>query len=96
MQFYSRPESDRKFSGAAVEVGTCYQRVQVLNVTETAEVVALRSDYYGVPHVQFTLTCRLGPKIMDCEDKLLAVETFLQTYRPINSSAGVQGDRAKH
>ncbi len=86
MQFYSRTEKGADFTSTAVEVGTCYQRVQVLNVTETAEVVALRDDYYGVPHVQFTLTCRLGPKIMDCEDRLLAVETFLQTFRPIEAN----------
>lgn len=83
MQFYSRTEKNTDFTGSTIEVGTYYQRVQVLNVTETAEVVALRNDFYGVPHVQFTLTCRLGPKIMDCENRILALETFLQTYRPV-------------
>jgi len=86
MQFYSRTDKGLGGAQAGVEVGTYYQRVQVLNVTETAKIVGLCSDYYGVPHVQFTLTSRLGPKIMDCENRMLAVEVFLETYRPVDGN----------
>jgi len=86
MQFYSRTEKGPGGAQAAVEVGNYFQRVQVLNVTETAKIVGLCNDYYGVPHVQFTLTSRLGPKIMDCENRMLAVEVFLETYRPVDGN----------
>jgi hypothetical protein len=74
----------------AVEIGGTFSRSHELNIMETAEIVALCDDHSGVPHVRFNLISSLGPKVMDCGIKTLAVETFLQTYAPyvVSEDAG--------
>ena len=66
----------------AIEVGGLFSRMHELNISETAEVVALNDDHAGVQHVRFNLITSLGHKVMDCGIKTLAVKAFLQNYAP--------------
>ena len=59
-----------------------YHRLLATNVSETAEIVALAEDAYGVPHVRFELTAHLSGKILDTGQRTLATAAFLADFRP--------------
>ncbi|HJM51416.1 MAG TPA: hypothetical protein QGF63_16415 [Alphaproteobacteria bacterium] len=65
-----------------VAVGGLYHRLLATNVSETAEIVALAEDAYGVPHVRFELTAHLSGKILDTGQRTLATAAFLADFRP--------------
>ena len=85
---YAKSEVINGRGDIPLEVGGLFSRMHELNITETAEVVAVSKDHSGVPHVRFNLISSLGPKVMDCGIKPLAVETFLKTYLPCTKSTG--------
>ncbi len=86
MALYTRAETCADPRYGYVEVGAIYQRVQGTNVIETAEVIALSDDFYGVPHVRYQLTCHLGLNLLDREMRTLAVDSFLSTFSPIGEA----------
>ena len=65
-----------------ITVGSLYHRFLATNVRETAEIVALADDVYGVPHVRFELTAHLAGKILDSSQRTLATEVFLASFQP--------------
>ena len=65
-----------------VVVGGLYHRFLATNVRETAEIVALAEDAYGVPHVRFELTAQVSGKILDSCQRTLATAVFLADFRP--------------
>ncbi|MAG95772.1 MAG: hypothetical protein QF797_04815 [Alphaproteobacteria bacterium] len=65
-----------------VAVGSLYHRFLPSNVRETAEILALADDAYGVSHVRFELTAHLAGKILDSGQRTLATEVFLTNYQP--------------
>ncbi len=65
-----------------VTVGSLYHRFLATNVRETAEIVALADDVYGVPHVRFELTSRLAGRVLDSGQRTLATEVFLASFEP--------------
>ena len=79
---YTKAEVFSSSNNTTVEVGGFYSRLHEMNITDTAEVIALSDDHAGVPHVRFSLVSSLGPRVVDCGTKTLAVEAFLQTYSP--------------
>ena len=72
--------SGSKTDLSALKVGCLYSRLHKVNVTETAQIIALSDDHAGVRHVRFSLVSSMGSRVMDCGTKLLAVDTFLDTY----------------
>ncbi|MEE9140716.1 MAG: hypothetical protein V3U18_08075 [Alphaproteobacteria bacterium] len=63
-----------------VKAGSVYRKVHRDNIVETARVVSVGEDCFGIPHVRFKL-CYERPNRMFLEDaRVLALESFAQHY----------------
>lgn len=65
---------------ASVEVGATYYRMRGGNVSEFAEVVALRDDGLGIPHVRFRLKVARGGGVTEDGPRTLSLDSFRQLY----------------
>ncbi len=65
-----------------IQPGNRFCRRRRDNVTETATVLDLRPDPFGIPHVHFTLTFE-QPTIGYINEglRVLALRTFIDAYR---------------
>ena len=63
-----------------VKVGSVYQRVHTGEIVETATVLSVGKDSFGIPHVRFNV-CFERPNRKFLEDaRVLALESFAQYY----------------
>ena len=68
-------------SQANVEPGNRFCRRRRDHVTETATVLELRSDHFGIPHVHFTLAFEQPSHGSIYEGlRVLALRTFVDAY----------------
>lgn len=81
----------KRESEPTVEKGCVYRRVRADRTVETAKVLELHNDSFGIPHVRFQvmfgridgLPQRDGPR-------MLSVASFMQQYRErVARSAGL-------
>jgi hypothetical protein len=93
---YEKAEVIRNSAKGLVEVGGLYGRMHEMNISETAEVIALCDDYAGVPHVRFSLVSSIGPRVMDCGVKTLGITAFLETYKPCGDKDVAIGSNVTH
>ncbi|MEQ8371305.1 MAG: hypothetical protein RIE31_10945 [Alphaproteobacteria bacterium] len=65
----------------AVEMGARYRRVLPNRVIETAEVLTVKGDVYGIPHVTFRLRFEHPSKgsVLD-GPRVLALSSFASQY----------------
>ena len=64
-----------------VQPGNRYCRKRRDNVTETATVLELRPDPFGIPHVRFTLAFEQPSQGCVSETRrVLALESFVENY----------------
>ena len=65
-----------------VQPGTTFQMVHDDNMVETAEVLAVREDIYGIPHVQYHVRFRRPHRtVFDGGARMLALAAFTDRYR---------------
>jgi len=63
-----------------VKAGSVYQRVHSGDIVETATVLSVGEDSFGIPHVRFQI-CIERPNRKFLEDaRVLALESFAEHY----------------
>ncbi len=63
-----------------VKVGAVYQKAHQGSIVETATVLSVGADSFGIPHVRFQVRFE-RPNRMFLEDaRVLALETFTENY----------------
>lgn len=66
----------------SVRPGSTFQRVHPDNLVETAKVLSVDENPYGIPHVKFLVSFqRSNRKTIDEGNRILALETFADRYR---------------
>ena len=74
--FFRRPE-DLEY----VKPGTTFRRTHADKMVETAEVVSIGNDSYGIPHVQFQVSFwRPHRNFFDGGMRMLALRSFADRY----------------
>lgn len=59
--------------------GDSFRRSRAYDVVETAKIIDVATDNFGISHVRFTLSVS-GPSIADEEQRTLSLETFRNLY----------------
>ncbi len=63
-----------------VKAGSVFRRIHRDNMVETARVLSVAEDCFGIPHVRFRV-CYERPNRMFLEDaRVLALESFARQY----------------
>lgn len=72
----------RHISLKHVRAGSVYRRVHPDNIVETARVLSVGKDFFGIPHVRFRVCFeRSDHRRRFLEDaRVLALESFAQQY----------------
>ena len=66
---------------AAVTPGSTFRRVHADRLEETAKVLAIAKDPYGIPHVRFRVSFRRPNRnFFDGGARMLALESFADHY----------------
>ncbi len=78
----------RTRSPAEIRTGSVYEFTHDnYNMVEVAEVLAVRDDAFGIPHVRFQITYR-GAAREDCQGiRVLALKAFAEHFRPVATAA---------
>lgn len=67
-----------------VEPGSTFQMIHDDNMVETAEVLAVRDDIYGIPHVQYHVRFRRPHRtVFDGGARMLALAAFAERYHRV-------------
>lgn len=90
MDWLKHPENGRVLSsifckrGSVMEYirpGTTFRKVHPDKMVETAKVLSVGTDSFGIPHVSFRVSFRRPDQNMfDGGDRLLAIQTFAERY----------------
>lgn len=66
-----------------IKAGSCFRRRRPDNVEETATVIGVSSDSFGIPHVRYRLEFMKPSSATRFVDgpRVLALATFAETYR---------------
>lgn len=65
-----------------VRPGSTFQRVHRDSLVETAQVLSVGTDSYGIPHVRFQVSfCRPNRNRFDGGARMLALRSFVDQYR---------------
>lgn len=74
--------SRRSNETEAVQPGSTFQRVHPDDMIETAKVLAVAEDPYGIPHVKFQVSFRRPNRnAFDEGNRMLALKTFADRYK---------------
>ena len=66
---------------AAIRTGCVYRRIRSNNMVETATVIDIRDDPFGIPHVKFNVTIARSDRSLSWECKrVLALRSFAERY----------------
>lgn len=67
-----------------VEPGETYEMVHGNHMVETAEVIAIKSDIHGIPHVRYHVSFRRPHRTeFDGGARMLALQTFNDRYQRV-------------
>ena len=77
---------------AAIRIGCVYRRIRAGNTVETATVLDIHDDSFGIPHVKYKVTIGRSDRSLfwDCK-RVLALQSFAELYDeigPIDLAAG--------
>ena len=62
--------------------GTTFQRIHADALIETAKVLSISRDYYGIPHVKFEVSFRRPNRsTFDEGNRMLALKAFADRYK---------------
>ncbi len=65
-----------------VQPGLTFQRIHADDMIETAKVLSVADDPYGIPHVKFLVSFRRPNRnIYDEGNRMLALKAFADRYR---------------
>lgn len=79
----------RRHGTSVVTEGSLFERVHGNSMVELAEVVSIGKDPFGIPHVRFSLSC-VWPSRREPEGtRVLALDCFVERYRPVSEGAYV-------
>ncbi len=75
-----------------IRTGGVYRRIRANNAVETATVIGIHDDPFGIPHVRYKLTIGRSDRSLfwDCK-RVLALQSFAAIYQemiPGETSAG--------
>lgn len=69
-----------------VQPGTTFQMVHDDNMVETAEVLSVRSDIHGIPHVRYHVSFRRPHlTVFDGGARMLALRAFTDRYERLSA-----------
>ncbi len=65
----------------AIRTGCVYRRIRSNNTVETATVIDIHDDPFGIPHVKFKVTIARSDRSLfwDCK-RVLALQSFAELY----------------
>ena len=63
-----------------IEAGHIFRCPRTGSVVETAKVISVRSDSYGIPHVTYQLRIRRANHDMRDGPRMLALKSFTRRY----------------
>lgn len=67
--------------GSDVRTGAVYRRVRSDNTVETATVLAIGDDSFGIPHVRYQVCFgRADNKVFEEDQRVLALSSFAEHY----------------
>ncbi|MEM6902235.1 MAG: hypothetical protein AAF556_03225 [Pseudomonadota bacterium] len=69
-----------------IRIGCQYQRAIQAGLTETAEVMSVAPDAFGIPHVQFRYSLRRHGRIEMTDRRTLAAEVFRGMFPALESA----------
>lgn len=69
-----------------IRIGCHYERAIQAGLTETAEVMSVSQDAFGIPHVQFRYSLRRYGRIEMTDRRTLAVEAFRGMFPALESA----------
>ena len=73
-----------------VQPGSTFQMVHEDNMVETAEVISVRTDIHGIPHVRYHVSFRRPHRtVFDGGARMLALTAFTDRYELVASDAPV-------
>lgn len=65
----------------AIRAGSVYRRVRRDNTVETATVLAIRDDSFGIPHVRYRVRIgRADNQILEEGPRILSLSCFAEQY----------------
>ncbi len=72
----------RENSVSEVAAGAVYRRVHPDNMVETAKVLSVGQDCFGIPHVRFNVSFgRTNRTLFEDGPRVLALASFTEHYR---------------
>ncbi len=79
----------RRQRASMVTEGSLFECAHGKSMVELAEVEWIGKDHCGIPHVHFRLSC-IWPSRREPEGtRVLALDCFVERYRPVSEGAGV-------
>lgn len=77
MRMFKKPNE-----GNGVRAGSVYRRVRRDNTVETATVLAIGDDPFGIPHVRYEVCFgRTDNRIFEADQRVLSLSSFAEHYR---------------
>ncbi len=65
----------------AIQAGSVYRRVRRDNTVETATVLCIRDDSFGIPHVRYRVRIgRSGNQVFEDAQRVLSLSCFAEQY----------------
>lgn len=74
----------------AIRTGCVYRRIRANNAIETATVLDIHDDPFGIPHVKYKLTIGRSDRSLfwDCK-RVLALQSFVELYNELSPGDSV-------
>jgi hypothetical protein len=76
----------RNGANPEIRVGCQYCRQAHTGITETAEVVDMKQDSLGIPHVRFLYSVQRNGRIEQTDYRTLALEAFRGMFPAVGSA----------
>ncbi len=79
----------------AIRTGGVYRRIRANNAIETATVLDIHDDPFGIPHVKYKLTIGRSDRSLywDCK-RVLALQSFAELYEETSPGDSAAEDLA--
>lgn len=64
-----------------IKAGSAFRRVHSEGMVETARVLSVASDSFGIPHVRYEVVFERPQRTVVDGPRILSLSTFTETYR---------------
>ena len=79
----------RRHEASTVTEGSLFECTHGNSMVELAEVEWIGKDSFGIPHVRFRLSCIWSSRREPEGTRVLALDCFVERYRPVSEGADV-------